>query len=76
MEHLTDMQKPLPYECRDCKHFISGCRCKAFEQIPIGFIMDAEQHDSVVPGQNGQFVFETDKGRQAINSYELSDIES
>lgn len=76
MEHLIDIQTPLPYQCKDCKHFISGCRCKAFDLIPIDYIDDAEQHNSVVPGQNGQFVFETDKERQTVTSYELDDIES
>ena len=61
MGHLVDIQRPIPFSCEACKHFISGCRCKAFDVIPIELFGEAESHNKVLKSQNGDFVFETTK---------------
>ena len=70
MGHMIDQEVPQPFMCEDCKHYLGGFRCKAFDNLvaaenaPIG-----EEHTKIVPGQKGDYVFETDKPRQYIRAY-------
>lgn len=45
-------------ECAECKHYLSGCKCRAFNHIPLEFFTDATRHDKPLPEQVGDFVFE------------------
>lgn len=70
MARTIDKIKQLPYHCTDCKHFISGLRCKAFEDIiPIEIWGNAESHKTVLPEQKGDYVFDTDKPRDTMRVY-------
>lgn len=69
MAKLIDNIKELPYGCEDCKHFISGLQCKAFDVIPLEIWGNAESHTSVLPEQKGSFVFETGKSRDTMRVY-------
>ncbi len=69
MANVSDRIEKLPYTCEDCKHFISGLKCRAFGVIPIEFYGDAEAHNAVVPGQEGDYVFATDKPRDTMRVY-------
>lgn len=73
MGHLVDIQRPIPFSCEACKHFISGCRCKAFDVIPIELFGEAESHNKVLKSQNGDFVFETDAPREYTREYVVED---
>ena len=58
--------------CNFCKNRIGGNKCKAFPKgIPSEFLFGEEVHDSVVKGQEGEFVFEVtedQKGRELYKS--------
>lgn len=69
MTKTIDKIKGMPYVCEDCKHFISGLKCKAFDLIPLDVFDNPEGHTAVVPGQNGNYVFETDKQRDTMRVY-------
>lgn len=69
MAHLIDKIEQRPYLCEDCKHFIKGLQCRAFDIIPLEVFDDPEGHTSVLPGQKGNYVFETDKPRDTIRIY-------
>ena len=69
MTHLIDKIEQRPYLCEDCKHFIKGLQCRAFDIIPLEVFEDPEGHTSVLPGQKGDYVFETDKPRDTIRIY-------
>lgn len=69
MAHLIDKIEQRPYLCEDCKHFIKGLQCRAFDIIPLEVFDDPEGHTSVLPGQKGDYVFETDKPRDTIRIY-------
>ncbi|MCD8295440.1 MAG: hypothetical protein LUE27_09400, partial [Clostridia bacterium] len=56
-----------------CKHFTDTMTCKAFDLIPEKFLLKAESHTSVVPGQNGNYVFETDKPRRTRRAFYFVD---
>ena len=71
MPHLVDNRKPVPFTCEQCAHFIEGCKCKAFDIIPIEIIFDAEKHNQKMKGQKGDYVFEAIEERQFINVYEV-----
>ena len=45
-------------ECAECKHYLSGCKCRAFNHIPLEFFTDATRHDKPLPERVGYFVFE------------------
>ena len=75
MTKTTDRIEALPYGCEDCKHFISGLKCRAFDLIPLEIYGDAESHTSVVPGQHGDYVFATDKPRDTMRVYGVFDDE-
>lgn len=69
MTHLIDKIEERPYLCEDCKHFISGLKCKAFDIIPLEIFDDPEGHTTVVDGQTGDYTFETDKARDTMRVY-------
>lgn len=69
MAHLIDKIEQRPYLCEDCKHFIKGIQCRAFDIIPLEVFDDPEGHTSVLPGQKGGYVFETDKLRDTMRIY-------
>lgn len=75
MARLIDNIEELPYGCEDCKHFISGLQCKAFDIIPLDIVLDAESHVSVLPEQKGKYVFEPDKPRDTMRVYVSGDDE-
>lgn len=54
--------------CEDCKHYINGARCRAFDFITLEVYGEPEKHTSVLPGQNGDYVFETDKPRDTMHA--------
>ena len=70
MKHLIDIEKPLPFSCEDCKHHKGGVSCAAFDIIPLDIYDNAEGHTKVVDGQRGDYVFETDKEREVMRTYE------
>lgn len=76
MGHIIDRIEERPYMCEDCKHFLSGARCRAFDLIPIEIYEDPEAHTVVVPGQKGDYVFATDKPRDTMRVYVDGDEES
>lgn len=53
MAKITDRIEERPYMCEDCKHFLSGAKCRAFDLIPIEIYEDPEAHTAVVPGKKG-----------------------
>lgn len=55
--------------CEDCKHFLGGVGCRAFDVIPLDIYENPEGHTSVVQGQKGDYVFETDKPRETMRVY-------
>ena len=69
MAHIVDRIETRPYLCEDCKHFIKGLQCKAFDIIPIEIFDNPEGHTSIVSGQKGKYVFETDKPRDTMRVY-------
>ena len=69
MAYLIDKIEQRPYLCEDCKHFIKGLQCRAFDIIPLEVFDDPEGHTSVLPGQKGDYVFETDKPRDTMRIY-------
>ena len=64
-----DKIEKRPYLCEDCKYFVSGLKCKAFDFIPLEIFDNPEGHTVVVPGQNGNYVFETNKTRDTMRVY-------
>lgn len=69
MARIVDIFEERPYTCEDCKHFLSGLKCRAFELIPLEYYADAETHSTVVPEQKGSYVFVTDKPRETMRIY-------
>lgn len=61
--------------CEDCKHFLFGAKCRAFDLIPIEIYEDPEAHTTVVSGQKGDYVFATDKPRDTMRVYGDGDVE-
>lgn len=47
--------------CSECKHYLGGSACRAFDEIPLALFTDAAKHDKPQPKQKGAFTFETDK---------------
>ncbi|MCM1035605.1 MAG: hypothetical protein NC038_07715 [Paludibacter sp.] len=69
MKHLVDNIVECPYLCQDCKHFISGLQCAAFDVIPLNLFDEPEKHTRVVEGQKGDFIFEPKHPRSTMNVY-------
>ena len=53
---LIDYEIACPRSCRDCRHYVSGVQCHAFVVIPPEIFGDAEAHNTVQDGQQGNFV--------------------
>ena len=68
-KHFIHKDEPVPFSCEDCEHFINGVKCKAFDPIPVEYIVDAEAHNKVNESQTGDFVFITRKERQYNRVY-------
>lgn len=64
MPHLVDYNKPLPFHCEDCAYYIEGCKCMAFDVIPIKIFCAAEKHSKKMDGQKGDYVFEPKEGAE------------
>ena len=69
MGHIIDKEIERSYMCEDCKHFVRGLTCRAFDIIPLEIFDNPEGHTEVVPGQNGDYVFEPDKPRDTMRVY-------
>lgn len=69
MAHSVDKIEERPYLCEDCKHFIEGITCRAFDIIPLDVYGNPEGHTSVLSGQKGDYVFTTDKPRDTMRVY-------
>lgn len=69
MGHIVDKEIEQPYMCEACKHFVRGATCKAFDLIPLEIFDNPEGHTEVVPGQKGDYIFETDKPRDTMRVY-------
>lgn len=76
MARTIDKIVKRPYLCEDCKYFVSGLTCKAFDIIPLEIFDNPEGHTSVVPGQNGNYVFTTDKSRDTMRVYMSDEIDN
>jgi hypothetical protein len=44
--------------CLTCKHFLSGKRCEAFEEIPDVIFEGQMEHDTPLSDQNNDIVYE------------------
>jgi len=44
--------------CNNCKHFISGKKCTAFDEIPIEILSGLEGHSKPIKAQKNNIVFE------------------
>ncbi len=62
MSDIVGYNEPLfKIPCNDCKHFahsIKGPECKAYDKIPNDILLGRVEHDKVLPGQKGNFIFE------------------
>ena len=67
------MEKQTPRTCSECRHFISGAKCRAFDLIPIDLLHDAGTHDKILDNQKGDFVFISDIPAPVMNIYEIRD---
>lgn len=57
---LIDYEIEEPRSCDECRHYISGAVCRAFDVIPIEFFNDAGRHNKKRANQKGDFVFSSD----------------
>lgn len=44
--------------CNDCKHYITGRRCRAFDTIPDSILDGDNNHSTPLPNQGNQVVFQ------------------
>lgn len=44
--------------CINCKHYLYGLSCLAFDEIPEEILNDENDHAEPLPGQDNHFVFE------------------
>ncbi len=63
MDRINDRHEFLNLyasQCPKCVHFNwDSCTCNAFpDEIPDNILSGEENHDSVLPGQRGETVFE------------------
>lgn len=47
--------------CINCKHYIKGTKCKAFDQIPEIILFGKDDHSKPLPEQKNNIVFEPKK---------------
>ena len=73
MKHIVDREQELPYVCAQCKHHKAALTCAAFDLIPPEIYFNAESHNKVMEGQNGEFVFSAKGARDKIHAYQLED---
>lgn len=70
MARFIDKTEECPYyDCKDCKHFVGGHSCKAFDEIPISIALSPESHKEVLQGQKGEYVFEPARPRDTMRIY-------
>lgn len=63
-ESLVSQQQPY---CNHCVHHEEGLKCKAFDVIPDIILFRDTNHDKVIKGQNGDFIYEpTEKWKQKL----------
>lgn len=48
-------------KCETCKHKILGAGCSAFSEIPDEIYYNDVEHDKIIDGQKGDFIFEEKK---------------
>ena len=60
-------------ECSECRHYLGGCSCKAFDKIPIDLYLNAGTHTEKRADQKGNFVFESDKPIITMRVYKSTD---
>lgn len=46
------------YRCAECKNYLYGLKCLAFDQIPEEILNDENDHAEPLPGQDNTIVFE------------------
>lgn len=70
---LVDHEIQTPRSCQECNHYLGGCKCCAFDQIPIDIYTDAESHNARRSDQKGDYVFASDKPAETTRIYESKD---
>ena len=73
LKTLIDEEIATPCMCEECKHFIKGCQCAAFDKIPLEFFHNANKHDTVIIGQKGKYTFLPDKKIPTMRVYKVID---
>lgn len=76
MARTIDKIVERSYLCEDCKYFVSVLKCKAFDLIPLEIYDNPEGHTSIVPGQNGDYVFTPNKPRDTMRVYVVDTLNS
>lgn len=56
-------------ECSECKHYLGGSMCRAFDEIPFELFTDAAKHDRPLPNQKENFTFEAYKKAAKIRIF-------
>ena len=56
LETINDFG-PQPI-CNQCRHFIDGLKCKAFDTIPDEILFGENDHSKPLKGQKNKIVFE------------------
>ena len=46
-------------KCCSCKHYLKHLSCEAFDIIPDNIVFNEIEHNKVIDGQKGEYVFET-----------------
>jgi hypothetical protein len=44
--------------CNKCKHYLGNVKCKAFDKIIDDVLFGRNNHNKVIKGQKGKYVFE------------------
>lgn len=55
---IRDKEVTPPFLCENCKHYLGGLSCRAFDVIPLNIYGEVDKHREVVEGQKGDYVFE------------------
>lgn len=56
-------------ECKECTHYLGGCKCRAYDIIPIDLFLDAATHNKVQPNQKGDYIFNAKVPAQTMRVY-------
>lgn len=67
---MIEREEKIPFCCSDCKHFLGGISCKAFDVIPLEVFDAPEAHVKPIDGQTGNFVFEPAREPETLHVYE------